>query len=119
MPDWASLSHVRWECRNRVVITPDYRKRTAYGRGRRHARAIQPETRGRIGLKMLERHSMHATPTYRPQRGLPDVESPLGGAFLMPRPMGVDLYFLPLASYFYSFHSSRCPSASSRVRSRP
>ncbi len=35
MREWQSLSHVKWECKNHVVIVPKYRKRVLYGRVKR------------------------------------------------------------------------------------
>ena len=34
MPDWQSLSHVRWDCKYHVVIIPKYRKKKLYGKFR-------------------------------------------------------------------------------------
>jgi hypothetical protein len=65
MQEWQSGSHVRWECKYHVVIIPTYRQKVLGGR---------------LG------------PYHSPQRGLPHVDGPLGGAFLMPRPLAVDPY---------------------------
>ena len=52
MHEWQSQSHVRWECKYQVVIIPKYRR------------------------KVLDRG---LRPDHSPQRGLPDVDGPLGG----------------------------------------
>jgi putative transposase len=58
MHDWASLSHVRWECKYHVVITPKYRKKVVYGRLRRQIGPILRELCRQKGVEMLEGHSM-------------------------------------------------------------
>src|SRR5208337_3489864 len=42
----------------------------------------------------------------RPQRGLPHVDGPLGGAFLIPRPMAVVGYFRRVGAAFADFDQS-------------
>ena len=34
MPDWKSLSNVRWDCKYHVVIVPKYHKKKLYGKFR-------------------------------------------------------------------------------------
>jgi putative transposase len=58
MHDWASLSHVRWECKYHVVITPKYRKKVVYGRLRRQIGPILRELCRQKGVEILEGHSM-------------------------------------------------------------
>ena len=58
MHDWASLSHVRWECKYHVVITPKYRKKKLYGRLRREIGPILRELCRQKGVEMIEGHSM-------------------------------------------------------------
>ena len=62
MHEWQSQSHVRWECKYHVVIIPKNRWKVFDGR---------------LG------------PDLSPQRGLLHVDGPLGGAFLIPRPLAV------------------------------
>ena len=77
MHEWQSLSHVRWECKYHVVIIPKYRRKVFYGRLRHQ---IGPTHWG--------------FPPHSPQRGLPHVDGPLGGAFLRPRPSAVVAYYV-------------------------
>ena len=58
MQDWASLSHVRWECKYHIVMTPKYRKRVVYGRLRRQIGPILRELCRQKGVEILEGHSM-------------------------------------------------------------
>ena len=58
MHEWASLSHVRWECKYHVVITPKYRKRVLYGRLKSQIGPILRELCRQRGLEILEGHSM-------------------------------------------------------------
>ena len=58
MHDWASLSHVRWECKYHIVMTPKYRKRVVYGRLRRQIGPILRELCRQKGVEILEGHSM-------------------------------------------------------------
>ena len=58
MHDWASLSHVRWEFKYHVVITPKYRKKKLYGRLRREIGPILRELCRQKGVEMIEGHSM-------------------------------------------------------------
>ena len=54
MHDWASLSHVRWECKYHVVIIPKYRQRVLYGRLRRQIGAILRELCRQRNVELLE-----------------------------------------------------------------
>lgn len=54
MHEWQSLSHVRWECQDHVVITPKYRHRVLYGKLRRQMGAILRELCGQRNVELLE-----------------------------------------------------------------
>lgn len=54
MHEWQSLSHVRWECKYHVVITPKYRHRVLYGRLRRQIGAILRELCRQRNVELLE-----------------------------------------------------------------
>ena len=54
MHDWQSLSHVRWECKYRLVIILKYRRKAIHGR---------------LNLEGYQRHL----------RGLPHGRAPNGG----------------------------------------
>ena len=58
MHDWASLSHVRWECKYHVVIIPKYRQKVLYGRLKRQIGPILRELCRQKGVELLEGHSM-------------------------------------------------------------
>ena len=58
MHDWRSLSHVRWECKYHVVITPKYRKKVFYGRMRRQIGEIVRDLCKQRGVELLEGHAM-------------------------------------------------------------
>ncbi len=58
MHEWASLSHVRWECKYHVVITPKYRKRVLYGRLKSQIGPILRDLCRQKGVEMLEGHGM-------------------------------------------------------------
>jgi putative transposase len=58
MHDWRSLSHVRWECKYHIVITPKYRKKVLYGRLRRQIGPILRELCRQKGVEVIEGHSM-------------------------------------------------------------
>jgi putative transposase len=54
MHEWQSLSHVRWECKYHVVITPKYRHRVLYGKLRRQIGAILRELCRQRNVELLE-----------------------------------------------------------------
>jgi putative transposase len=56
MHEWQSLSHVRWECKYHVVITPKYRHRVLYGRLRRQIGTILRELCRQRDVALLEGH---------------------------------------------------------------
>ncbi len=58
MHEWASLSHVRWECKYHVVIIPKYRRKQLYGRLKREIGAILRELCRQKGVALLEGHCM-------------------------------------------------------------
>ena len=58
MHDWRSLSHVRWECKYHLVITPKYRKKVFYGRMRKQIGEILRNLCKQRGVELLEGHAM-------------------------------------------------------------
>ena len=58
MHDWKSLSHVRWDCKYHVVITPKYRKRALYGGLRRKIGEILRELCRQRDVVVVEAHAM-------------------------------------------------------------
>ena len=58
MHEWASLSHVRWECKYHVVIIPKYRRRVLYGKLKHRIGQILRELCRQKGVDLLEGHSM-------------------------------------------------------------
>ena len=54
MHDWQSLSHVRWECKYHVVITPKYRRKVLYGKQRKQVGRILRELCEQSGVELLE-----------------------------------------------------------------
>ncbi len=58
MHDWESLAHVRWECKDHVVIIPKYRRKVLYGQFRAKVGAILRELCRQRGIELLEGHSM-------------------------------------------------------------
>ena len=58
MHDWRSLSHVRWECKYHIVITPKYRKKVFFGKKRQQIGEILRELCRQRGIGLLEGHAM-------------------------------------------------------------
>lgn len=58
MRDWHSLSHVRWDCKYHVVFVPKYRKKSLYGKVRKHIGEILHDLCRQKGVELLEGHSM-------------------------------------------------------------
>ncbi len=58
MHEWASLSHVRWECKYHAVIIPKYRRRILYGKLKHRIGRILRELCRQKGVDLLEGHSM-------------------------------------------------------------
>lgn len=58
MHEWQSLSHVRWECKYHVVITPKYRKKVFFGKMRRQIGAILRDLCRQRGIELLEGKAM-------------------------------------------------------------
>ena len=54
MHEWQSLSHVKWECKYHIVITPKYRKRKLYGKVRRRVGEVLRDLCRQRGIEMLE-----------------------------------------------------------------
>ena len=58
MHDWRSLSHVRWECKYHLVITPKYRKKVFFGKKRRQIGLILRALCRQRGIELLEGKAM-------------------------------------------------------------
>ncbi len=58
MHEWQSLSHVRWDCKYHVVIIPKYRKRTLYGKLRKHVGEVIRDICRQKGIEVIEGHLM-------------------------------------------------------------
>ena len=58
MHDWQSLSHVKWECKYHVVITPKYRKKVFFGKMRRQVGSILRDLRRQRRIELLEGRAM-------------------------------------------------------------
>ncbi len=58
MHDWASLSHVRWDCKYHIVIVPKYRQKRLYGKFRNQVGEILKELSRQRGVEILEGHLM-------------------------------------------------------------
>ena len=58
MHDWASLSHVRWDCKYHVVIVPKYRKKVLYGKIRKRVGEVIRDLCRQRGVELLEGHLM-------------------------------------------------------------
>jgi REP-associated tyrosine transposase len=58
MHEWASLSHVRWECKYREVIIPKYRQRVLYGKLKHRIGQILRELCRQKGVEFLEGHCL-------------------------------------------------------------
>jgi len=54
MHEWKSLSHVRWECKYHVVVTPKYRKRVLCGRVKKRVGEILRDLCRQRGVEVLE-----------------------------------------------------------------
>ena len=54
MHDWASLSHVRWDCKYDVVIVPKYRKKLLYGKIRKRVGEVIRDLSRQRGAELLE-----------------------------------------------------------------
>ena len=58
MHDWKSLSHVRWDCKYRIVFVPKYRKKKLYGKYRNRVSNILRDLCHQRGVELLEGHLM-------------------------------------------------------------
>ena len=58
MHEWQSSSHVRWECKYHVVITPKYRKKVFFGKMRRQIGRILRDLCRQRKIELLEGHAM-------------------------------------------------------------
>jgi putative transposase len=58
MHEWQSQSHVRWECKYHVVITPKYRKKVFFGKMRRQVGRILRDLCRQRKIELLEGHAM-------------------------------------------------------------
>lgn len=58
MHEWQSQSHVRWECKYHVVITPKYRKKVFFGKMRQQVGRILRDLCRQRKIELLEGHAM-------------------------------------------------------------
>jgi len=58
MQEWQSQSHVRWDCKDHVVIVPKYRKKLLYGKLRNQVGPILKELCRQKGVEVVEGHVM-------------------------------------------------------------
>ena len=58
MPDWQSLSHVRWDRPCHVVILSKYRKKVIYGKLKHQVGPILRQLCQQRGVELLEGHAM-------------------------------------------------------------
>ena len=58
MHEWQDLSHVRWYCKNQIVIIPKYRRKVFYGRLRSQIGVILRELCRQRGIDLVEGHAM-------------------------------------------------------------
>ena len=58
MHEWASLSHVRWECKYHVVIIPKYRQKALYGQLKKRIGGILRELCEQRGVELIEGKAM-------------------------------------------------------------
>ena len=54
MHEWQTLSHVRWDCKYHVVITPKYRRKALYGKLRGKVGGILRELCRQRGILLVE-----------------------------------------------------------------
>jgi putative transposase len=58
MHDWSSLSHVRWDCKYRIVFVPKYRQKKLYRKLRSRVGEILRDLCRQRGVDLLEGHLM-------------------------------------------------------------
>jgi putative transposase len=58
MHDFASLAHVRWDCKYHVVFIPKYRRKVLYGKLRAGIGRILRDLCEQKGIELLEGHGM-------------------------------------------------------------
>jgi len=58
MPEWQSLSHVKWECKYHVVFVPKYRKKVLFGRIRGEIGKIIRQLCRQKEVELIEGHAM-------------------------------------------------------------
>jgi putative transposase len=58
MKDFASLAHVRWECKYHVVFIPKYRRKVIYGKLRAAIGGILRDLCKQKGIELLEGHAV-------------------------------------------------------------
>ena len=58
MHEWASLSHVRWECKYHVVIIPKYRRKVLYGHLKKRIGPILRQLCEQRGVELVEGKAM-------------------------------------------------------------
>jgi putative transposase len=58
MHEWQNLSHVRWDCKDHIVIIPKYRRKVFSGRLRRQVGVNLRELCRQRGIELVEGHAM-------------------------------------------------------------
>ena len=54
MHEWKSLSHVRWDCKYHIIIISKYRKKSLYGKARKHMGEIIRDLYRKQGIGLVE-----------------------------------------------------------------
>ena len=58
MREWQSQSHVRWYCRDHIVIVPQYRHKALFGALRRDIGKMLRELCAQMDIELVEGHAM-------------------------------------------------------------
>jgi len=56
--DFKSLSHVKWDCKYHIIITPKYRKKILYGQVRKRVGEILRTLAQQKEVELMEGHAM-------------------------------------------------------------
>ena len=56
MREWQSQAHVKWYCRDHIVIVPKYRRKSMFGAIRRDIGSILKELCRRFEIEVVEGH---------------------------------------------------------------
>ncbi|GEM_PF-7067327 len=58
MKDWRSQTHVQWECKDHMVIVPEYRRKVMYGKLRHQTGEIFRQLCRQKGVELVQGHAM-------------------------------------------------------------